>query len=288
MSVLEKLHKSSISITDIASQYWCELQMELNYRYGKRINESIRKGSALHEELEEEVNVPIILQPKSYADALYKSIYTSYMALKALEENSKTREVQVYGSANGYKLVGKIDMLELKGGMVGIVEDKTRSNDNIPSSAQQLTHKIQVMLYHKLLRDIKDSSYDFRNFEGAYHASRLVLTDEFMRQLDALKVEKRVRSMEGIAVAYFEEIKALPEVSDVLTIRYINQFTGKEIKVYKFKYDGAEMAGILQYVMKYWNGEREALPVPKEESWKCRFCGFYGKECKVWWPQKVL
>ncbi|MCL4373370.1 MAG: exonuclease V [Candidatus Marsarchaeota archaeon] len=286
--MLEKLHKSSISITDIASQYWCERQMELNYRYGKRINNSIRQGRALHEELEEEVNVPIILQPKSYADALYKNVYTSYMALLALGSNKKTREVQVYGSANGYKLVGKVDMLEIKGSTLEIVEDKTRGNDNVPSSAQQLTHKVQVMLYRKLIVDMQQGSYSYKNFESAYKAEKLAVTEEFKRQLDALGVKSGLASIDAVAKAYFKEMTALPEAGDVLTIRYINQFTGKEIKAYKFKYDEAEMAGTLQYAMKYWNGEREAMPVPKEESWKCRFCAFYGKECKVWWPQKVL
>jgi len=35
--------------------------------------------------------------------------------------------------------------------------------------------------------------------------------------------------------------------------------------------------------MKYWNGEVKARPVSEEEKWKCRFCRFYGKECKVWY-----
>jgi exonuclease V len=285
---MEKLHKSSISITDIASQYWCEKQMELNYLYGKRINDAIRKGKALHEELEEQVNIPIVLQPKSYADALYKSLYTSYMSIKALKENGKTREVSIYGSVNGFKLVGKIDQLEIKGDKLIVMEDKTRGNDNIPTSAQQATHKVQVMFYYKMLRDVKEGLYAASNFEAAYKLSNLLLTNEFKRQLDALAVPQELQGLSQIAKVYFSELASTPQLSDMLVIRYINQFTGKEIKVYKVRYEDAELAGILEYVMKYWRGERAAMPVPKEESWKCRFCIFYGKECKVWWPQKVL
>ncbi len=288
MSVLEKLHKSSISITDIASQYWCEKQMELNYRYGKSITEAIKKGRYIHEELEEQVNIPIILQPKGYADALYKSLYTSYMALNALANDKKTREVAIYGSANGYKLVGKIDQLEIKDGELFIVEDKTRGNDNIPSSAQRLTHKVQVVFYYRLLRDIKEQSYTIENFRIAYRAEKLSLSEEFTRQLSALGVKESLYTVDAIAREYFKSIINLPGLSDTLTIRYINQFTGKEIKAYRLKYDGEEAEGMLRYILKYWNGEREALPVPKEESWKCRYCVFYGKECRVWWPQKQL
>ena len=79
--------------------------MEFNYKYGKKITAAIKAGTSLHEELEGEVNVPIILQPTGYADFLYKSLYTSYMALLALKKNKKTREVQVYGSISGYKIV---------------------------------------------------------------------------------------------------------------------------------------------------------------------------------------
>ncbi len=285
---MEKLHKSSISITDIASQYWCEKQMELNYIYGKRINNAIRQGKALHEELEEQVNIPVILQPKSYADALYKGLYTSYMSIKALKENGKTREVSIYGSENGFKLVGKIDQLEIKGDKLIIMEDKTRGNDNLPTSAQQSTHKVQVMMYYKMLRDVKEGSYTARNFEAAYRLNSLVLTSEFKRQLDALGVSEQLQGLSQIAAAYFSELSSTPELSDTLVIRYINQFTGKEIKVYRIKYNDSELDGTLQYVMKYWRGERDAMPVPKEENWKCRFCVFFGKECKVWWPQKVL
>ncbi|MGC8670056.1 MAG: PD-(D/E)XK nuclease family protein [Candidatus Micrarchaeia archaeon] len=288
MSVLEKLHKSSISITDIASQYWCEKQMELNYLYGKRINNAIRQGRAIHEELEEQVNIPIVLQPKSYADALYRNLYTSYSAIKALKENGKTREVNIYGSANGFKLVGKIDQLEIKHGMLTIIEDKTRSNDNIPTKAQQVTHKIQVMLYYKMLSDIKNGAYTDQNFSAAYKLPAMLLTEEFKRQLDALGVPKAQQNITQLSSTYFNELRTTPQLSDILVIRYINQFTGNEIKAYKTKYNSAEMSSMLQYVMKYWNGERQAMPVPEDEQWKCKFCVFYGKECKAWWPQKVL
>jgi len=285
---MEKLHKGSISITDIASQYWCEKQMELNYIYGKRINNAIRQGKAIHEELEEQVNIPIILQPKSYPDALYRSLYTSYMAVKALKEDTKTREVNVYGSANGFKLVGKVDQLEIKNKELTVIEDKTRVNDNIPTAAQQSTHKVQVMLYYKMLSDIKNKLYTYNNFTAAYKLERMELSPEFKRQLDAIGAESRLQELSAVASEYFRVLRETPPLSDSLVIRYINQFTGKEIKVSKLKYDNAEMEGALRYVLKYWNGEREAMPVPKAEQWKCKFCVFYGKECTVWWPQKVL
>jgi len=262
--------------------------MEFNYRYGQKIFKEMKEGKAIHEELENEVNVPIILQPKSYSDALYKSIYTSLEALKALKANKKTREVQVYGSINGYKVVGKIDQLEIKDDKIIVSEDKTRANEKIPSESQQLVHKIQLMFYKKLLDDLRDGFYNFQNFDAAYHTDKLQITDEFKRQLDAMKIESSLQNVNSVSKAFFNSFRTIGTISDTLHIRYINQFTGKEIKMHKFEYKKEEMNGIITYILKYWNGERKAAPVPEDEMWKCNWCVFYGKECKTWWKQKVL
>lgn len=288
MSVLSDLHKSSIRVSDIASQYWCERQMELNYKYGQRITREIKEGKTIHEELENEANVPIILQPKNYADALYKTIYTSLEALKALKEKKKTREVQIYGSINGYSVVGKIDQLEMRDDKVVISEDKTRASGNVPSESQQLVHKIQVIVYKRMLDDLREGNYGFNNFEVAYHIDKLKMTDEFKRQLDALKISSSLQNIQAVSKDLFGEFKKLGSVSETLHIRYIDQFTGKEIKSHRIEYSKDELDSIIKYVLKYWNGERQSTPVPEDEKWKCRFCVFYGKECKVWWPQKGL
>ena len=288
LNALARLKKTSIRASDIASQYWCEKQMELNYLFGQKITAQIKKGKQIHGDLESETNVPIVLMPKAYADVMYKGLYTSYMALKTLKQNKKTREVSVYGALNGFKVVGKIDQLEIKESEVIVQEDKTRGSDNIPSEAQMLTHKAQVMLYRKLLQDIKDERYTVKAFKDSYRTSSLLITGEFKRQLESLGVERDLMGVEPITDAFFDGLRKIGKISDTLYIRYINQFTGNEIKLHKIKYSDDEMAQMIDFVMKYWNGEREALPVPMEEKWKCNFCAFFGKECKVWWPQSKL
>ncbi len=262
--------------------------MELNYLYGQKITKEIRKGRQIHGDLESETNVPIVLMPKGYPDYMYKSMYTSYMALKTLKEKNKTREVQVYGSIDGFKIVGKIDQLDLKDGEVIVQEDKTRGSDNIPSDAQILTHKAQVMLYRKLLEDIIAERYTAKAFKESYKTSNMLLTPEFKRQLEAIGVEHDLMGIYSITEAFFSSIRKMGRLSDTLYLRYINQFTGNVIKLHKLKYSDEEMTQMLDFVMKYWKGEREALPVPEQEKWKCNFCAFFGKECKVWWSQAKL
>ncbi|MDE1833147.1 MAG: PD-(D/E)XK nuclease family protein [Candidatus Micrarchaeota archaeon] len=288
MSVLEELHKSSIRVSDISAQYWCERQMELNYIHGPSITKEIKKGSRIHEELEGETNVPIVLQPKSYADSLYKSLYTSHQAIATLKEKGVTREVQVYGSIGGYKVVGKIDQLQSENGETAILEDKTRGDDRPPSDAQVLTHRVQVIIYKKLLDDVTSGDYNSKNFNMAYRTASLRMTDEFVRQLDANQIDKSLQDVGTIAGLFFEDMRTLNKISNTLYVRYLNQYTRKEIKLERLAYDRNEAQGIITHMLKFWNGERKSLPVPENEKWKCNFCAFFGKECKVWWQQKVL
>jgi exonuclease V len=288
LDALNRLGKSSIRATDIAAQYWCERQMELNYIHGPKITNEIKKGRAMHEGMENEVNVPIVLMPKSYPDFMYKSLYTSAMALDSLFKNGKAREIQVYGSINGFKLAGKIDLLELHDDEVTIVEDKTKANDNMPSEPQLLTHKVQVMLYKRVMENLRQKKYSLEDFRKAYKPTFMRITPEFTRQLEALSISKDMQSVDAVAVNLFEEFAKVKRISDNLRIRYINQYTGKEIGVHRFVYKDEELSNMMEFALKYWKGERESLPVPEQEKWKCNYCAFFGKECKVWWPQQNL
>ena len=95
MGVLNDLKKTGITVSDITSQYWCELQMEYNYRYGQKITRAMKEGKAMHAELEDEVNVPILLQPRSYPDSLYKNLYTSLEAIGTFIASSCLRNSSV-------------------------------------------------------------------------------------------------------------------------------------------------------------------------------------------------
>ncbi len=288
LDALQRLGKKSIRATDIAAQYWCEKQMELNYLIGPSITKEIMKGKEIHEEMENETNIPIVLQTKSYADFMYKSLYTTCEALETLKKNKKSRELLLYGNMGKYRIVGKMDELLISGGNVVIVEDKTRVTDKLPSDAQLKSHKAQVILYKKLLGDIISGAYNEDVFSKEYGIHRLSVTKEFERQLDALKIPKNMQTLPEITGKFFKLYRGIGHLSETLVIRYINQYTGKKIDNYKFKVPEEELEGTINFALKYWSGEREALPVPYEEKWKCDYCAFFGKECKVWFAQKTL
>jgi len=287
MDALKRLKRKSIRVTDFAAQYWCERQMEYRYIYGKWADsKEVEKGKALHEAMESEVNIPIVLEPKTYSDYVYKILYTDYVALKELKENKKARELQVFGNIDGFAVSGKIDELVIKEGKVVIYEDKTKSSDNMPTDIQMLPNKVQVIFYKKMLDEIRRRVYGAQEFGRFYGVQKLKLSDEFIRQLDALMISKGDQDVERMMHMVFSSFASLQEISDQLHIRYTNQFSGKLIKEHTLTYNEKEFDDIKKHVMEYWKGNREALPVPYDERWKCNYCVFFGDKCKVWWEDK--
>ena len=77
----------------------------------------------------------------------------------------------------------------------------------------------------------------------------------------------------------------MPEISDVLELRYFDRSTKQMVSNMKMNYDKQTLEEWLRYAMKYWSGEREAQPVSEAEKWKCNICRFFGKECTVWYKK---
>lgn len=290
--VLAKLKKTSILATDIAGQYWCERQTELNYIYGKKYTAAMQRGSKLHKELQDELETTISIEPQNYADFLYKETYENYLTLRSLNEKGIGREMKVYGLIDGFKISGKIDELVVKNGKVVVTEIKTRDlNAKIgrkASDAKQIsettmrTNKMQVMLYKRLLTDLREKNYTYEMFQKLYSVNKLFLSQNFMDQLKILGLDTSI-GLDGIYKMMFEQIYRMPQISEVVELRYIDRYTGEPFASFEIEYKKEEFERMLNDSMGYWKGERESRPVVEAESWKCRFCKFFGNECKVWW-----
>ncbi|MEM3572132.1 MAG: PD-(D/E)XK nuclease family protein [Candidatus Micrarchaeaceae archaeon] len=282
-SVMHKLGKRAISVSDIASQFWCEKQMELNYMYGKRYTEAMAMGSKIHGELEEVAHERLDAEPKTFTDSLYKSAYENYSVIRKLVEIGVGRELKIFGSINGYALSGQIDELLLKNGKITVVENKTTSSQGSPGYAYIKSHKVQVLLYVKMLDDIKSGKYSYDNFSASYNIAERKLSKEFSSRLNELGISTEKASIEDVFKRMFDSILQLPEISKSTELHYIDKVTHKQVYSIGIDYKEDEVRNMLVYSMKYWNGEREAKPVDEEEKWKCTSCRFFGKECKVWW-----
>lgn len=285
MNVLEKLHIQSIPVYDIATQVgWCEKQMELKHLFKTKVTESLKSGREAHTQLEKEVEVKVPLTPVTWAERMFTEFYTGKMKLDSLAAGARIREIKLYGSINGFRLTGKIDQLQAIGGRVMISDDKFVNPEKVPWE-MPVTYRVQLMLYKKMLDDIISGSYGYANFSRSYNTAAMRLGAEFTDQAKGMGLQDEQISIDAAAKGFFDSAKAIT-LDNNLEIRYKNRGTKEELKVYSLIYDKDEIDRITKFALKYWNGEREALPVPENETYKCRSCDFYGNKCTVWWPAK--
>ncbi len=281
--VLKKLGKSSILVTDIANQFWCERQMECNYLYGKKYTKYMAQGKQLHEALQDEVYVPLTIEPVNFEDFMYKTAYENYRSLLSLKEKGICRELRVYGSLNGYRLSGQIDEMKIVGGKVRVIERKSTDANRKLTEVYTRPHVMQVRLYRKMLGDIKARNYSHENFVKTYGLKKDGLSETFKRELQAMGIKDELSNPHSMSELMFKELYSMPELSDTLEVAYVDRFSGKQISSMEIDYNEEKMGSDIAYVLKFWNGERESAPVVEAEKWKCNFCKFFGKECKVWW-----
>lgn len=284
--MLKRLGKSSILVTDIANQFWCERQMEYNYLYGKKYTKFMERGKQLHEELQGEVYVPLTIEPVTYMDLMYKISYENYRSLLSLRDKGMCRELRIYGSINGYRLSGQIDEMKVVGGKAQVIERKTTDANRKLTEVYTRPHRVQVRLYRKMLGDIKAKKYTHENFTKTYGLTRDGLSDVFKRELRAMGVKDELTNPYSISEKMFGELYSLPDLSDRLEVVYVDRFSGKQISSTEIEYNENEAMENIGYALQFWNGERESAPVAEEENWKCKFCKFFGSECKVWWTGK--
>lgn len=282
-NALQRLGKKSISAKDIANQFWCEKQMELYYTNGQKQTYVMQQGSAIHEKMQDEVYVPLAVEPVGWADRLYKSAYENILTLNTLKKDKLAREFKVYGALNGYSVVGQIDELRMVDGKVVLVENKTTNEGRTLGAEYTKPHIVQVMLYRKLMDDIKSKSYTSQNFSAYYKLDTLQLSDTFLKGLKSIGLRDELLGLKEIYNQMLMQVTMMPQLSDNLIVHYINRVTKGDLTEMTVKYSTDAINKDIIYAMKYWTGEREPAPVPESEKWKCKICRFFGKECKVWW-----
>ncbi|MGC8479137.1 MAG: hypothetical protein ACP5M9_00500 [Candidatus Micrarchaeia archaeon] len=284
-SALTRLKKTSISVKDIASQLWCEKQMELFITTGGYTTPAMEKGSAMHNNLQAQVFKALPIEPISYGDRLFKWAFETYTSISNIYKEGYARELKIYGSINGFKVSGQIDELRIQDNKLIIVEDKTIKNDNKGSviSLRFDADKLQANIYGLLLGDIKNKNYTFDNFANSFGIDKLNMSKEFLSGLDSLGLKKENQDLSRIYKLMFDSYVSLPALSDLIKIRYMDRETKSIISELDIKYSKDEVSKDLVSLMGYWSGDREAMPVPEDKKWRCKYCKFFGNKCTTWW-----
>ncbi len=279
---LQKLGKKSLTASDISAQFWCERQMELNAMHGSRRTWAMKKGASIHKVMQDEVYEELKAEPMNYADRLYKEAYENCLNISRLKAEGVCREIKIYGSINGYTIVGKIDELRLVDGKIMIVEDKTTKHAEDISEEKMRPNKVQIELYRKLLGDAVDGSYSYANFSSTYRIEGMQLSEEFKDSLIDQGVGQDMTGLRAIWNRFFDLLKTFSGMSDNMEINYRSRQTGDLLVKVNMVYSKQRPDKEMIHARGYWNGERESLPGVEEEKWKCKMCQFFGNRCTVW------
>ena len=105
--------KKALSVTDLVSPAWCELQYwyTLTKHGRKRRTPAMKEGSKVHKSLEEQVHtiVPVDVQTKE--DGWGLRIWNVIQGLRTLRDTGQTRELEIWGTIDGLVVNGIIDEL---------------------------------------------------------------------------------------------------------------------------------------------------------------------------------
>ncbi|KIW65869.1 hypothetical protein PV04_08086 [Phialophora macrospora] len=105
--------KKALSVTDLISPSWCELQYYyvLTKHGRKRRTPAMKQGSAVHQALEDEIHTTVPVEISKKEDSWGLRIWNIIQGLRTLRETGMTRELEIWGSIGGELVNGVIDEL---------------------------------------------------------------------------------------------------------------------------------------------------------------------------------
>ncbi|KAJ2979858.1 hypothetical protein NUW58_g7095 [Xylaria curta] len=210
----------------------------------------MRGGSRVHQRLEDEVHSAVQVSVASKEEAFALRLWNVIQGLRTLRDTGMTRELEVWGTAEGETLNGVIDQLshespnasfeeELNlanagasaqrpsvGDYVGpihktvyLTDVKTRGSDRLPSGTAVRPAKVQLFLYHRLLSDMVTDKVDYTAvFERYGLNGEARFSDAFMAQIGGLHDEIFYDADSNVG-----EIPTETELPDLLGYRCISQ-----------------------------------------------------------------
>jgi exonuclease V len=105
--------KKPLSVTDIVSPAWCELQYWFSLTKFGRVKRTpaMKQGSKVHKELEEQVHTYVEIEVKTREDTFGLRIWNIIQGLRTLRATGLTRELETWGILDGEVINGVIDEL---------------------------------------------------------------------------------------------------------------------------------------------------------------------------------
>ncbi|KAF1816204.1 hypothetical protein P152DRAFT_389419, partial [Eremomyces bilateralis CBS 781.70] len=194
--------KKPLSVTDMVSPSWCELQYLFTLgKHGRKLQTpAMKQGSAVHKELEDQVFQYVPVSVSTREDTWGLKIWNAIQGFRTLANTGMTREMEIWGTIDGQIINGIIDEISYKcpdekletlvrnvedkqraaalaaenGATESTAEDtttqrkiyitdvKTRGRKTIPKGSSLKPTFVQLMLYWRLLGDLASDRVDPR------------------------------------------------------------------------------------------------------------------------------
>jgi exonuclease V len=108
--------KKTLSVTDLVSPAWCELQYWYSLTKFGRVRQTpiMKQGTKIHREKELEVHEEVQVKPVSSEDRFGIKLWNMINGLRTLRTRGLTRELGVIGMIDGEVINGVIDALSYK------------------------------------------------------------------------------------------------------------------------------------------------------------------------------
>jgi len=105
--------KKALSVTDLVSPAWCELQYwyTLTLHGRKKRTPAMKQGSAVHRVLEDQVHTTVHVDLETKEDAWGLRIWNVIQGLRTLRDDGLTRELEIWGTVDGLVVNGVVDEL---------------------------------------------------------------------------------------------------------------------------------------------------------------------------------
>lgn len=270
----------------IASQFWCEMAVDLRRKYGEVPTPEKERGSEIHKDRFLEVLDEIEAEIITPGDRLHSNLHNIIIGLELFQREGLTRELPILARYNSALLMGIIDEIkEIETGGIKktmIVEMKTRRSLRPPSSQQLLRDKMQGMIYWYGLNHMINKVTVMRDFWQAFDIdllekdfNELILSKEYIKSFGISKKEGTLLSLGDLIVSALKMAGEIPQLSKTIEINYIHQKTLVPVHKESYKFDERFFYRGMEWALEYWHGKREPASVGEFNSWKCDFCSFY-------------
>ncbi|KAI5287423.1 hypothetical protein KEM54_006011, partial [Ascosphaera aggregata] len=147
--------RKTLSVTDLVSLSWCELQYwyTLAYHGRKPATEAMRLGTEAHKTLEDQVHTTVPVEVMTREDGWALRIWNLIQGLRTLRETGITRELEVWGVVDGELVTGIIDQVATECPDVEKEKEMEKDYKNIHTDVITVNQKESMSLDQFLMQN---------------------------------------------------------------------------------------------------------------------------------------